>query len=81
MALNQVKGEVDSELYQRFQIAASTERPDDHADRVLTQMNAQGLIIQVAEYLVENVAPGRELSLALTKLEEALMWAGKAIFR
>jgi len=29
--------------------------------------------------LLEHVPPGRELSLALTKLEEAAMWANKAI--
>jgi len=29
--------------------------------------------------LLEHVAPSRELSLALTKLEEVSMWANKAI--
>ena len=35
----------------------------------------------LAELLATEVEPSRELSLALTHLEEALMWAGKAVFK
>ncbi len=35
----------------------------------------------VAERLLQLCPPGRELSLALTKLEEAVMWANAAIAR
>lgn len=45
------------------------------------QLNARERIAQTAFYLEQNVADGREKSLALTHLEEALMWAGKAIFK
>ena len=38
-------------------------------------------IHEVAQRLNSNVADGREKSLALTALEDALMWAGKAIFK
>jgi len=36
---------------------------------------------EVAKYLLANTPPGREQSLALTKLEEAVMWANAAIAR
>jgi len=35
----------------------------------------------LAGFLVTNVPDGRELSLALTKLEEVLMWANAGIAR
>ena len=35
----------------------------------------------LAEHFTTEIEPSRELSLALTHLEEALMWAGKAIFK
>ncbi len=35
--------------------------------------------MSLAEYMHENCPPSRELSLATTKLEEAVMWANKAI--
>ena len=34
-----------------------------------------------ATFLVDDCPPSRELSLALTKLEEAVMWANAAIAR
>lgn len=37
-------------------------------------------IAEIAHTLNEKVADSRMKSLALTHLEEALMWAGKAIF-
>lgn len=40
----------------------------------------EGLYVS-AEYLNANVEDSREKSLAITKIEEALMWAGKAIFK
>ena len=38
-------------------------------------------VAYLAEYLASKIEPSRELSLALTHLEEALMWAGKAVFK
>lgn len=35
----------------------------------------------VARDLVDNIPPCRELALAVTKLEEAMMWANAAIAR
>lgn len=37
--------------------------------------------VEVAEFVQYNTPEGREQSLALTKLEEALMWARAAIAR
>lgn len=35
----------------------------------------------LAEYLDENVPDGREKSLAITKIEEAIMWANAGLAR
>ena len=40
----------------------------------------RGKVAEVADQLNWAAADSREKSLALTHLEEALMWAGKAIF-
>ena len=49
------------------------------------QESIQGSIrdrtVLLAERLTTEIEPSRELSLALTHLEEALMWSGKAIFK
>jgi hypothetical protein len=39
----------------------------------------RGLVIHVADYWDKHLPPGRELSLALTALQEALMWANAAV--
>lgn len=41
----------------------------------------RGLLGSTAHALVELAPEGRELSLAVTKLEEAMMWANAAIAR
>lgn len=46
-----------------------------------TQAEIREAIFDVAQAINEDVEDGREKSLALTHLEESLMWAGKAIFR
>jgi hypothetical protein len=45
------------------------------------QASLRGSIAGVAIRLNREVADSREKSLALTRFEEALMWAGKAIFK
>ena len=44
------------------------------------QSELRGKVAEVADQLNWAAADSREKSLALTHLEEALMWAGKAIF-
>lgn len=60
---------------------AQAEPAEDHAVRLVVQGGVQKDIGIAAQYMVSAIAPSRELSLALTALEEALMWAGKAIFK
>lgn len=70
--------ESSAEIEARFGIAQDG-RPTE------SQLEFQGelreLIADVALSINDHVADSREKSLALTSLEEALMWAGKAIFK
>jgi hypothetical protein len=50
----------------------------DQVERYNDIRNAVGML---AFGLVQNVPPGRELNLALTKLEEACFWANAGIAR
>lgn len=45
-------------------------------DQIITEIKARGN--ELAEFIEANVAPGRRRSVALTQLEQALMWAVKA---
>ena len=51
--------------------------PEQLKEQALTR----DAIVKVALRLNQYVEDSREKSLALTALEEALMWAGKAIFK
>lgn len=66
------------DIEMRFLIAQDGGKPDEL--ELHTQRQLREKIADAAFYLNANVEDGREKSLALTKLEEALMWAGKAIF-
>ncbi|MBO5138662.1 MAG: hypothetical protein J6B89_03370 [Bacilli bacterium] len=44
-------------------------------------LNTRNAFTNVTEFVLENLEDGREKSLVLTKLEEACMWAIKAITR
>ncbi|WP_336633601.1 MULTISPECIES: Acb2/Tad1 domain-containing protein [unclassified Microbacterium] len=50
-------------------------------DQLREQQNLRGAIANLAHHIDGTIEDSREKSLALTHLEEALMWAGKAIFR
>lgn len=43
--------------------------------------NWRQLCLEAASYAEANIPKGRELSLALTKLEEAMMWGNAGIAR
>ena len=68
-------------IYERFGIAADGPVAADIAERVRVQIEVRAKIYEVATYLNDTVEDCREKSLALTHLEEALMWSGKAIFK
>jgi hypothetical protein len=51
---------------------------DEKSDRLLRM---SGQTQSLAELYLMNVPPGRERSLAITKLEEAVMWANAGISR
>ena len=61
----------------RFQIAQNG-KPS--AEELATQAHLRGALANIGHFIDGNIADSREKSLALTHLEEALMWAGKAIF-
>lgn len=67
------------DIKKRFQIAQDGHRPTD--EQLAFQLEVRQEIHKIAQKLNAKVEDGREKSLALTKLEEALMWAGKAIFQ
>lgn len=69
------------DIANRFGIAQDGYIPEDIEQRRNLQIKVRARIYEVATLINENIAQGRELSLALTHLEEALLWAGKAIFK
>ena len=71
-------GDEVMDVRQRFLIAQDG-RPSDTA--LEAQAEIREKTADLAEYINSAVEPSRELSLALTHLEEALMWAGKGLFR
>lgn len=54
-------------------------KPD--AERVSAHELIRNTMWNAAEYVNENVPDGREKSLAITALEEAMMWANAGIAR
>lgn len=80
MALMAESATARESVFERFGIAQDAPVPADIKERQLTQIKVRADIYNVAKHLNSAVADSREKSLALTKLEEALLWAGKAIF-
>lgn len=66
------------ELASRFVTAATSEAPSQ--DQVAIVRQNAGAITAAAEQL-NQLPDSRYKSLALTALEEALMWANKAVFQ
>lgn len=62
-----------ADIDQRFNYHLSDE------DRVVTLDYVRGQCAHIAHCLDEVLPPGREKSLALTKLEETLMWSNASI--
>jgi hypothetical protein len=64
------------ELDRRF-----SHHPPPDEDRVKAHEGVRAVLSEVASYLVANTPAGREQSLAITKLEEAMYWANAALAR
>lgn len=78
MALNTgINRETRSDVMRRFGIAQDGRPSQEQLD---VQADIRNMIAEVAADINSDIADSREKSLALTHLEEALMWAGKAIF-
>jgi hypothetical protein len=71
--------ETDEQVKTRFGIAQDSARPD--ADALDVQVSVREAITTAGLLINANVEDGREKSLALTHLEEALLWTGKGLFR
>lgn len=69
--------ESDEDIRKRFNIAQD-KRPTEAQLAYQAQLRED--IAAIATSINADVADSREKSLAITHLEEALMWAGKAIF-
>lgn len=54
--------------------------PKDDATRAAHE-SIRGALKTVAHFVAGAIPPGREASLAITKLEEAMFWANAAIAR
>lgn len=83
MAAPQREVEMKYELSEE-QMFEATKRFTYHApkkDQVPRYNEIRETFFSVALGLQQNCPPSRELSLALTKLEEACMWANAAIAR
>lgn len=89
MALRRISrtAEEQNALNKRFMIAQDTPATPEETEDYGTIQEKQDLqrelrtaIHQAAVIIDSGAAPSREAALALTKLEEALMWGGKAIF-
>ena len=65
----------DSELDKRFNYHAPT------GDKVGRHGSIRGECLALAYTLTALVPPGRELAVALTKLEEVMFWANAGIAR
>ena len=55
--------------------------PADTEAKASQHQDIREIMADTAMYLVDAVPPSRELSLALTKLEEAAFWANAAVAR
>lgn len=56
-------------------------QPPRTGDRVRRHEIARQAVVACADAITSAAEPSRELSLALTKLEEALYWANAAVTR
>ena len=77
MALGQGLRETEHDIRRRFGIAQ--DRPAE-PEQLGVQRGLRELYSELAVAINGEILDSREKSLALTALEESLMWTGKAIF-
>ena len=67
------------DVSERFMIAQDGPRPS--TEQLELQHDLRQDFAELAQKINVIIEDSREKSLAITKIEEALMWAGKAIFK
>lgn len=67
---------VDEDLEKRFRF-----HPAKDLDTQEKHENIRGICKELAYFIKDTVPPGREQALALTKLEEVMMWSNAGIAR
>jgi len=67
------------DIKERIENDFTYHEPD--AGKIESHQYIRRCCLQLADDLIHNVPPGREQSLALTKLEEVMMWANAGIAR
>lgn len=70
--------ESEAEIRARFGIAQDSKPTET---QLAYQADIRAVVAGLAVRINEDVEDSREKSLALTHLEDSLMWLGKAIFR
>lgn len=70
----------DIQVMARFSLAQDEFGEIKHQMRT-DQVKIRAAVVELATEILKRVPDNRERSLALTSLEESLMWAGKAIFK
>lgn len=65
----------------RFGIAQDISKSDQHEKRLEVQDELRNMMYYVGLYMTRRITDNKEREVAITKLEEALMWGGKAIFK
>lgn len=68
-------------IVSRFVVAQDSFNPEEIKEQLRVQKAIRLAIFTAATEINVFLEEGREKSLALTHLEDALMWAGKSIFK
>lgn len=82
MALRDIPRSIEEQnlLVQRFQTASSMAPPEDLLERREVQEEYRLALLKAATILDSQVADSRVKSVALTAIDDALLWGGKAVF-
>lgn len=81
MALRKSTDPQPPAIVSRFVVAQDTCTPEEIKEQLRVQKAIRLAIFTAATEINTFLEEGREKSIALTHLEDALMWAGKSIFK